>query len=166
MTKMGDSAAAAIANVQTKFEAAFVKQGWSAPDGSPVDGACQRVDRYGSLAMLNVMRRITSGTNETGRKMRETRIPCGDHWGFKCPTETPDDDKIGLHLALAASCRVSSECSPEEWLPEPTEACRTGSWILVVDGTPHGWLSDDAATRYIRQVKTFGKVFIKSFYQN
>jgi DNA-directed RNA polymerase II subunit RPB2 len=76
-------------------------------------GVAQLLERKSYISMLSQLRRISIPTTSSGKaqqKNSERRRLHGSSYGFYCPVETPEGEKIGLLKNLSLAATVSSEC--------------------------------------------------------
>lgn len=69
-------------------------------------GVAQRLDRYSYSSSLSHLRRLNTPLNREGKQVRPRQLH-STHFGYLCPSETPEGQGCGLLKNFAVTCHVS-----------------------------------------------------------
>lgn len=106
-------------------------------------GVSQRLDRANYIKTLSHLRMVLSPLTSTQEHF-EARELHPTNWGRFCPAETPEGPTIGLrkHLALMAEITKGISDAEKEKLLKLVKLREEGEHLVIVDGTPKGYVDD------------------------
>jgi DNA-directed RNA polymerase II subunit RPB2 len=102
--------------IEHKIKAFLGSGNWNKNNNNKKKGVAQVLQRYTYLNTISIIRRINSPTtDQTTSKMTSPRHLHPTQYGYICPLETPEGQKIGLvkSMALSSTLSVISKRSAE-----------------------------------------------------
>jgi len=115
-------------------------------------GVSQRLDRANYIKTLSHLRMVLSPLTSTQEHF-EARELHPTNWGRFCPAETPEGPTIGLrkHLALMAEITKGLSDREKEKLLKLIKVKDKGEYMVLVDGTPIGYLDSTSIVEELRK---------------
>ncbi|AKU37537.1 DNA-directed RNA polymerase II subunit [Scale drop disease virus] len=97
-------------------------------------------------ARLSHLRRIMHAVGFKGKNIKVRQLH-NSHYGYFCPYETPEGERVGNVLQLALSAIVSLPCTKFDAVVKCASAhllpkCQTGASILIIDGEIYGYVQN------------------------
>jgi len=109
------------------------------------DGLVDDIPKYNIISVLDSLRTVKisakGGPNTSGIRRVHT-----SQWGQQCPSNTPENANIGLNNNMAEMCLITNDLTydEKEALRETIDDLPSGKYLLMIDGNPLKYVSDEA----------------------
>lgn len=133
-------------------------------------GVSQVLDRITHMATLSHLRRVIIPVGKEGKNGAMRQIH-GTSFGFICPSETPEGEKIGIVLNMALTARITKKNSPV-LVKNVLETCKTitnianipykdirSCTVVLLNGCIIGYTNDHKeCVKEIRKFRNYGLI--------
>ena len=85
---------------------------WGLKMNSSKQGVSQVLNRLSYLSTISHLRRVQTPNSDNGKLIPPRKLH-SSHWGYVCPSETPEGQSVGIVKNLSMTSEITNQVSSE-----------------------------------------------------
>jgi DNA-directed RNA polymerase II subunit RPB2 len=99
--------------IENSIKSSMATGNWGLKMNVNKQGVSQVLNRLSYLSTLSHIRRVQTPNSENGKLIPPRKLHCS-HWGFMCPSETPEGQSVGVVKNLSMTCEITTQISSQQ----------------------------------------------------
>ena len=99
-------------HIENSIKSSMATGNWGLKMNVSKQGVSQVLNRLSYLSTLSHIRRVQTPNSDNGKLIPPRKLH-SSHWGFMCPSETPEGQSVGIVKNLSMTCEITTLVSSE-----------------------------------------------------
>ena len=99
-------------HIENSIKSSMATGNWGLKMNSSKQGVSQVLNRLSYLSTISHLRRIQTPNSDNGKLIPPRKLHAS-HWGYVCPSETPEGQSVGVVKNISMSCEITNQISSE-----------------------------------------------------
>ena len=96
--------------IENSIKSSMATGNWGLKINVSKQGVSQVLNRLSYLSTLSHIRRVQTPNSDNGKLIPPRKLH-PSHWGFMCPSETPEGQSVGIVKNLSMNCEITTQIS-------------------------------------------------------
>ena len=98
--------------IENSIKSSMATGNWGLKMNVGKQGVSQVLNRLSYLSTLSHLRRVQTPNSDNGKLIPPRKLHAS-HWGYVCPSETPEGQSVGIVKNLSMTCEITTQISSE-----------------------------------------------------
>ena len=98
--------------LENSIKSAMATGNWGLKMNVNKQGVSQLLNRLSYLSTLSHIRRVQTPNSDNGKLIPPRKLH-SSHWGFMCPSETPEGQSVGVVKNISMTCEITTQIISE-----------------------------------------------------
>ena len=99
-------------HIENSIKSSMATGNWGLKMNSSKQGVSQVLNRLSFLSTLSHLRRIQTPNSDNGKLIPPRKLHAS-HWGYVCPSETPEGQSVGIVKNISMTSEITNQISSE-----------------------------------------------------